>query len=120
MTTSELAAALGRLGGRSTSPAKVAAVRINLELARKSRWTKPRMVTEEAVRRAVSGHNAPARRGGTPSPQVACSASHSCATCAWHEQYMSSRCWDCLNGDGTLPSWEEHPDQAALKRVHNK
>jgi hypothetical protein len=44
MTTSELAAALGRLGGRSTSPAKVAAVRINLELARKSRWTKPRMV----------------------------------------------------------------------------
>jgi aspartyl/asparaginyl beta-hydroxylase (cupin superfamily) len=53
MTTSELAAALGRLGGRSTSPAKVAAVRINLELARKSRWTKPRMVTEEAVRRAA-------------------------------------------------------------------
>jgi hypothetical protein len=53
MTTSELAAALGRLGGRSTSPAKLAAVRINLERARRHRWIKPRMVTAEAVRRAV-------------------------------------------------------------------
>jgi hypothetical protein len=53
MTTSEIAAALGRLGGRSTSPAKVAAVRLNLERARRRRWERPRMVTAEAVRRAV-------------------------------------------------------------------
>jgi hypothetical protein len=54
MTTSDLAAALGRLGGRSTSPAKVAAVRLNLERARRRRWERPRMVTAEAVRRATS------------------------------------------------------------------
>jgi aspartyl/asparaginyl beta-hydroxylase (cupin superfamily) len=53
MTTSEMAAALGRIGGRSTSPAKVAAVRINLERARRRRWERPRMVGAEAVRRAV-------------------------------------------------------------------
>jgi hypothetical protein len=64
MTASELAAALGRLGGRSTSPAKVAAVRINLERARRRRWERPRMVTAEAVRRAVRNNSITG--GGTP------------------------------------------------------
>jgi hypothetical protein len=39
---SDAAAALGRKGGQSNSKRKIAAVRLNLEKARKNRWKQPR------------------------------------------------------------------------------